>query len=294
MSYILDALRKSERERQLGQPASLDRMIFSPDPASKRPWLPWVLGATAVVNVAALGYFLGLTSGGSEENRTIASRKAVNANAAMAPVAPKAALPETAPLATAQPPGVPVPPPPPPKPEGKVSAGVEPHQRAVPPLPFPGRPGVAPPMQPVPPIRPAEREVPDAETADGTEEDMAEEGTTDESDGMDEPEENTEPAAPAGAPRNPPQVATGETPEAPRKDTVPLLTEMPPAFQSRIPALKINLFAYSARPDERFVVINMARYPIGAVVGEGVRLERIDADSLTLSFEGQRFRLERP
>lgn len=59
MSYILEALRKSERERQLKQAPSLTAVVTAEPVPRARPWLPWLLtGLLVVVNGAALSYFL--------------------------------------------------------------------------------------------------------------------------------------------------------------------------------------------------------------------------------------------
>jgi general secretion pathway protein B len=275
MSYILDALRKSERERKLSQPASLDSMIFSPEPARRRPWLPWVLGALAVANVAALGYFLGLTSGTPAEPQATTSQPppALTQENPPKPAPAAATQPLPAPAATV-----------PPFARRLGGAGAPPggpHQRlAAPPA---AKPAVPPPAA----VQPAGRKGPETEAEKAAEENAEEETMAGETDDTAEAEaepDNDEPARKTPPPATP----------APRRNAVPLLSEMPASFQSRVPQLKINLFAYGSRPDERFVVINMNRHSAGDTVAEGVRLESVDEDSLTLVFEGQRFRLDRP
>jgi general secretion pathway protein B len=268
MSYILDALRKSERERKLSQPASLDSMIFSPEPARGRPWLPWVLGVVAVANVAALGYFLGLSSGAPTQPQGVAS-----------PSPPPLAQEQTpAPPPAVQPPPAPAPPPLARRSDGGDAPPGSPPKRMT-----------ARPAAPLPaPVRPAGRNGPEGEP-EGAAEDAEEETMADEADETAAAEEEPETAEPVRK-TPPPAPAT----PAPRRNAVPLLSEMPPSFQSRVPQLKINLFAYGSHPDERFVVINMNRHSAGDTIAQGVRLESVDEDSLTLVFEGQRFRLERP
>lgn len=58
MSYILDALRKAERERHLGQAPTLTALPLSVKPRRQRlgPWLG--LGLGLGLNVALLGFFL--------------------------------------------------------------------------------------------------------------------------------------------------------------------------------------------------------------------------------------------
>ncbi|AAU90797.1 MULTISPECIES: general secretion pathway protein GspB [Methylococcus] len=269
MSYILDALRKSERERKLSQAASLDSVIFSPEPVPGRPWLPWVLGVVVVANVAALGYFLGLTSG---------SPPAPDAPASQSPPSLTREIPSmTAPVAATQP----SPPP---------AATVPPFARRLGGADAPPR-GLHPhPAAPPAAVRPVGGKGPETETGEAAEEDAGDETMAGEIDDATEAEEE-DPETEAPVRKAPPPAPA--TP-APRRDTVPLLSEMPPSFQSRVPQLKINLFAYGPHPDDRFAVINMKRHSAGDTVAEGVRLESVDESSLTLVFEGQRFRLERP
>jgi general secretion pathway protein B len=53
MSFILDALRKSENERQENQPAEFSRVPSSPDSTPAPRWL-WVLGILLVINILVI------------------------------------------------------------------------------------------------------------------------------------------------------------------------------------------------------------------------------------------------
>lgn len=56
MSYILEALRKSERERQTGQVPSLSALV--PEPPPRRvSWVLWLVLVLLVLNGAGLAYF---------------------------------------------------------------------------------------------------------------------------------------------------------------------------------------------------------------------------------------------
>ncbi|MGH7319040.1 MAG: hypothetical protein ACRELA_05360, partial [Candidatus Rokuibacteriota bacterium] len=50
MSYLLDALRKAERERQFTRPPS--RAPHVTRLAARRPWWPWVVGGGLLLNAA--------------------------------------------------------------------------------------------------------------------------------------------------------------------------------------------------------------------------------------------------
>ncbi len=57
MSYILEALRKAERERSLGQVPTLEARIPADSDEPKRLW-PWLLAAALIVNAAVLALWL--------------------------------------------------------------------------------------------------------------------------------------------------------------------------------------------------------------------------------------------
>ena len=57
MSYILDALRKSERERQTGQVPGLPNLVAD-SPQTPPRWIFWLVGLLLSVNLAGLSYWL--------------------------------------------------------------------------------------------------------------------------------------------------------------------------------------------------------------------------------------------
>ena len=57
MSIILDALKKSERERQAGQVPGISQVVTETGAARPR-WLPWVIGLLAVMNAGGIGFWL--------------------------------------------------------------------------------------------------------------------------------------------------------------------------------------------------------------------------------------------
>jgi general secretion pathway protein B len=56
MSYILEALRKAERERTLGKVPNLESIHITPSLSPQRRW-PWLLALVALVNAIALTVF---------------------------------------------------------------------------------------------------------------------------------------------------------------------------------------------------------------------------------------------
>jgi hypothetical protein len=65
------------------------------------------------------------------------------------------------------------------------------------------------------------------------------------------------------------------------------------ALNSHLPNLRLDLHVYAARPQERFVMINMHKLHEGDSLPEGVRVESITPDGAVLSQNGARFLLPR-
>jgi general secretion pathway protein B len=61
---------------------------------------------------------------------------------------------------------------------------------------------------------------------------------------------------------------------------------------ANFPDLRLDLLTYSARPDERFVFINMTKLREGEASRQGVRVETINPDGVVLSYRGTRFLLQ--
>lgn len=103
MSYILDALKKAERERKVGQVPGLDGAAIISDQAGERPRWPLMIGALLLLNAAALVFFLfwpdtppeetlSLPLSAEPESTPAGERVAtLDVDAAIAPAAPPAA-----------------------------------------------------------------------------------------------------------------------------------------------------------------------------------------------------------
>ena len=72
---------------------------------------------------------------------------------------------------------------------------------------------------------------------------------------------------------------------------VPLLSELPEALRSQIPALTVTGTVYSDNPALRLLLVNNQVLPQGSTVAAGVTLEEIRPRSSTFSFRGTRFRI---
>jgi general secretion pathway protein B len=74
---------------------------------------------------------------------------------------------------------------------------------------------------------------------------------------------------------------------------VPALNELPDALKSQIPPLVISGAVYSEAPPEWTLIINDQLMGKGSQVTPDLRLEEISASSAVFNFKGQRFRMER-
>jgi general secretion pathway protein B len=71
-------------------------------------------------------------------------------------------------------------------------------------------------------------------------------------------------------------------------DGVPLYQDASVVPGTHIPQLRLDLHVYAARPEERFVMINMKKLREGDAV-DGAHVESITPDGVILSYSGSRF-----
>ena len=74
---------------------------------------------------------------------------------------------------------------------------------------------------------------------------------------------------------------------------VPLYSQAATSPGSGIPELRLDLHAYAAKPEDRFVLINMKRLREGDSLPEGIKVESITPDGVILSHNGSKFLLPR-
>lgn len=75
---------------------------------------------------------------------------------------------------------------------------------------------------------------------------------------------------------------------------IPYFYELPYEFRQSVPKMTINVFVYSSEPSERFVMINMAKYKAGQQTKDAVEIKDIRPQSLVVSYQNQLFQIERP
>jgi len=254
MSFILDALRKSEHERQRQSgPVLVDVPAVAPKPKSN----PWATAALAllVVNLVAIGVLLLVRSGDAPPAEpTVQSTPAAASDGAAMQAPP--------PMPTAAPPPVPPPMLRPAEAVGPAtrnpleeevtgySPGMEYEAAARAAAPPPGPPAVV-----ATPHR------------GGTVvyESLPDGGTLTEA--------------------GPPRPAGSASRNMPTADDV--------AASSGLPELRLDLHVYSNRPQDRFVFINGAKYREGETTQEGAAVEEITSDGVVMSARGNRFLLPR-
>ncbi len=233
MSFILDALKKSESDRQRQNGPALFEVKVAP----RRVGLPlWAvaIGVLLGVNLIIVMWML---------LRHPAHPQSAGAAAAPAPV-PAAVAP-----ATAAPQPAPVQP---------ASVQAAPNTSAAP-------PGVPTPVA-------------NAAQAQGLPPAPAATGTTD---------TNPEDLAPATEPAH----LLGSHVQRGTAEGVPLYQDAAVVPGTHIPPLRLDLHVYAARPEERFVMINMKKLREGDTLPEGVRVESITPEGAVLSYSGSRFLL---
>lgn len=69
--------------------------------------------------------------------------------------------------------------------------------------------------------------------------------------------------------------------------------ELPLSTRRSLPELSLSIHVYSGRPEERFVLINGERYVEGDSVGDGVDLVEIRREGAVVDYQSQRFLLRR-
>lgn len=291
MSYILDALRKSERQRRAGQVPGPADLMSDPPPPPRRSRMAFLIAALVLFNAAGLGYLWKqgsipfpetpptAVSGAPGSTPVTTPRTAVaQGQGTPSPAAPglPVAIPQSAgPALPASPPQAKRAQPAAPAPGGGLPAGSprkpeppaetqEPKSVPIPtlakvrPSTFPPKGSPGGPLAATPPVPPdSARPAP--------------------------------PVSPAPRPADRAEgVAAGVRPGDP-----PFLDALPAEFREKVPEFRINLYAYSETPAERFTIIDMKKYRVGERIPGGALLLEMRADSLVLELDGKKFRVPR-
>ncbi|MBD8565315.1 general secretion pathway protein GspB [Oxalobacteraceae sp. CFBP 8763] len=250
MSYILEALKKAQAERQLGNAPT----IHAPAPSYAAPRAGQgvqrrylALGVGVVVVAAAVALLW----------PRLAGEPPVQLATAMPPAAAPATMPATAPVATPAPPAVvttapapvvqpalaPAPAPaPPPAPAPAPAPVAETRPVRVKPAPVPVVPAASPPPQPSPQQREA-----------------------------------------ATAPATVAQQPVGD-------DQLRTLQQLPDTLQREIPKVAFGGYIYSPTPGESLLLVDKMLRREGEEVAPGLVLERLTPKAAVMNYRGTRYR----
>jgi general secretion pathway protein B len=254
MSYILNALRKSEQERQSIQPDSLSGRIIVQQPLRHRKSTRLIIAVLIISNLAILAYFLGFTEKSSPpapqpdkpaDKPVEASRpEIIPPSPAVARLRESKLPPKTEIAAESSEPASP--------PAVKQAAIKKPTAEIE-------KPAIELPKPIAEPIEPAE---------------------TAESDKPFQPEE--------------PAKLEAVKPAPPVKDNLPFLEELPTDFRRSLSDFNINVFGYSSEPSQRFVLIDMVKYVPGQLIKNQMELKEIRENCIVVSYEDRIFKIKRP
>jgi general secretion pathway protein B len=264
VSFILDALRKSEHERQRQTGPGLAEVPVAP---AKPKTNVWAMAAVAllIVNLLAVGVYLLRRAQPQEAAATVAPARTTDA--ATAPAGANPTLTAPAPAA-AQPPAI--------------------TQSATPPAP---RPVASEPVSrnPLadevggtdPGLQAAASAVPAGPPA------VTRNGATKRGSVVYAPVPEAD-DAPYYPPVAEPAVRAAPT-AAPAREAMPGADEL--TARGALPALHLDLHVYAAQPQQRFIFVNSRKYREGETLAEGPVVEQITPDGAVLVFRGSRVKL---
>jgi general secretion pathway protein B len=269
MSYILEALKKAQAERQLGATPTIHAPVLhggdEENSDTRRRWL--IVGAVvAVVALLGVGAFAWRSTG-----RAPAPAVAVQSSAP--------AMPATAPLSAAAPVSAPVVPTAAVQPATQSApvtasaAAVVPSARSAPAAPAASAPVMAAAapsaaarvVSPVVAALPPTAAVPASSPA---------------------PANPSLAAVPAAALASP----AATPPAAPADDSLPLLRGLPDAVQRQIPPVAIGGYIYSRNPEDRLLLVDKVLRHEGEEVAPGLVLEHLLPKAAVFNFRGTRYR----
>jgi len=235
MSFILDALKKSESDRQRASGPALFEVKVTP-PKPRFPYWALALAALLVINIVVGGWVF-LHRPPPEQ------AAAPSASASVSPA------PQSAPPQAAAAPSHPLP---------VATATVAPAGPANPPVRT-----IASPPEPV----------------------------LSDTDSKDVPH-NPDDYAPAVAPDRQYQDQASTRVHSGTESGLKSYADAASAPGSKLPALRVDLHVYAAKPEERFVLINMHRLHEGETLPEGVRVDSITPEGVVVSFQGAQLILD--
>ena len=311
MSFILEALKRADRERRLERAPDLSAVYEDNDlPGHNgiRPWL-WLCGAF-LVGVIVVGLVLWPAGPGSVKSplprgesaspplsapETAKKEKTPPSSSARVSKGLQAKKPSVQ-ASSGQSARVPVSKTKPVQPIKKMTEKItpvktesKPVEKTPDPKPVPtaGKISVS---KPVPVVAVEKKEpVQPTPTVSPISEGSVKAEESDNSKGGEKPVDAkvVKPAKPSPAP------ASNEEVNRKRIEAVPLIGELPYETKEKLGKLQINVHSYSKDPGERLVFINMKSYKVGDKIGEGgPLLKEITPDGVIIDYGGGEVRLQ--
>jgi general secretion pathway protein B len=301
MSYILDALKRAERERKQGQVSVLDEIAVAGAAEPPKPRLPqaWLIGLAALVLVCLPLSALLAWRHHSAREPAAASPAAVAAASGPTAVQQAAIPPAPAPVhKAATTPAATI------EDGGRIATlddvyGQAPPAAAQQPVaqqttadvaairarvaaalsrPASGAAGDTAQPSAAPPAV-----TPDSQKADA--------GTTADAVGDSAAPTAADTAPDASAPADAAAQAQASPPAPSSQDANPAqrqLREMPEDFRANFPAFTVDVHAYNDNPQRRFIMIGGRRYHEGDALAQGPRIIAIVPEGMVLDWQGQR------
>lgn len=263
MSYILDALKKSEKERQRGAvPNLMTAQDVIVQERKKRPLWPYVLAGALIVNAGVLAWWLT-----GHSNKPVVPSPSIAAQQLAAKTrdhATSASDTRSSGAKTVGPPARPA--------EGKSALGSE--NRAL--------EARASRESGIPKNLPSPAKVDPQNASEGGHSAVADAKVT---------RENT-PTSPPSSPGDRPALESQSADRpAPQKNKMYHLKELPASVQQTLPDFAVSTHLYSSDEASRMVRINGQMLREGQYLTTGLKLEEITADGAIFSYHGYRFRI---
>lgn len=283
MSFILDALKKSESDRQRQSGPALFEVKVAP-PKSRFPVWAIAIVALLVVNMIIVGWMLVRRASHGEDTAAntppaagATAAPAAGNNNTPAPVAPPIAMGRPGP-ASGTPDG------PPPGSMSPTSAPATTAQQQS--WPTSNQQGMGTAQNRIPGREQNEPTLAGGATAPGNARETGGANTGPAAD----PSANPDDYAPAAEPGSP--LFKGHVQRGTESGLV-LYQDAALVPGANLPQLRLDLHVYAVKPPERFALINMHRVHEGDSLQDGVRVEAITPDGVVMSHNGSRFLLPR-
>jgi general secretion pathway protein B len=282
MSFILDALKKSETDRQRQTGPALFEVKVAPPKARFPVWAVAIV-ALLVVNMIIVGWLLLRRSSRGDE---AAAQNAPPAATGQAPQTPSPNSGTWSPSVRTIPPPAAASTPPNSLPNTSASSNTGTSQTYAPP---PTEPAGAPQRPSMSRAPGEESSQPPVHLPDRDQNEPTLAGATKES-GADSGGARADDFAPATDPGEP--IFKGHMRRGTESGLM-LYQDLAVANGSNLPELRLDLHVYAANPQERFALINMGRVHEGETLKDGVRVEAITPDGVVMSHNGTKFLLPR-